>query len=123
MVFVWVYSFPLGSWFFLWVYVYVFSFKSTFVSFLQSLRLCLPFGFMVFLCSFGFAYTAIRKRRGVLRTKGQGGVVAGKSVSHHHRHSGWQRTELRRVYGDTGMMETDWATGVYGDQGWRRWTE
>jgi hypothetical protein len=49
--------------------------------------------------------------------------VAGKSVSHHHRHSAWQRTELRRVYGDTGMMETDWATGAYGDQGWRRWTE
>jgi hypothetical protein len=81
MVFLWVHSFPLGSWFFLWVYVYVFSFKSTFVFFLQSLRLCLPFGFMVFLCSFGFAYTVIRKRRGVLRTKGQGGVVAGKSVS------------------------------------------
>jgi len=36
--------------------------------------------------------------------------VAGKSVSHHHRHSAWQRTERRRVYGDTGMMETDWAT-------------
>jgi len=88
MVFLLVYSFPLGSGFFLWVYVYVFfSFKSTFVFFLQSLRLCLPFGFMVFLCSFGFAYTVIRKRRGVLRTNGQGGVVAGKSVSHHHRHS------------------------------------
>jgi hypothetical protein len=43
----------------------------------------------------------------VLRTKGQGGVV----------HSAWQRTELRRVYGDTGMMETDWATGAYGDTG------
>jgi hypothetical protein len=47
-------------------------------------------------------------------------AVAGKSVSHHHRHSAWQRTELRRVYGDTGMMETDWATGAYGDQWWRR---
>jgi hypothetical protein len=45
------------------------------------------------------------------------------SFPYHHRHSAWQRTELRRVYGDTGMMETDWATGAYGDQGWRRWTE
>jgi len=45
-------------------------------------------------------------------------VVAGKSVSHHHHHhSAWQRTELRRVYLDTGMMETDWATGAYGDTG------
>jgi len=51
------------------------------------------------------------------------GAVAGKSVSHHHRHSAWRRTELRRVYKDTGMMETDWAMGAYGDQGWRRWTE
>jgi len=33
MVFLWIYSFPLGSWFFLWVYIYVFSFKSTFVFF------------------------------------------------------------------------------------------
>jgi hypothetical protein len=40
------------------------------------------------------------------------GVVAGKSVSHHHRHSAWQRTERRRMYGDTGMTEMDWATGV-----------
>jgi len=88
MVFLLVYSFPLGSGFFLWVYMYVFFFfKSMFVFFLQSLRLCLPFGFMVFLCSFGFAYTVIRKRRGLLRTKGQGGVVAGKSISHHHHHS------------------------------------
>jgi len=29
----------------------------------------------------------------------------------HHRHSAWQRTERRRVYGDTGMMEMDYATG------------
>jgi hypothetical protein len=59
----------------------------------------------------------------VLRTHGQGGVVAGKSISHHNRHSAWQRTELRRVYGDTGMMETDRATGAYGNPGWRRWIE
>jgi len=123
IVFLWVYSFPLGSWFFLWVYVYVFSFKSTFVFFFQSQCLCLPVGFMVFLYSFGFAYTAIQKRRGVLRTNAQGGVVAGKSVSHRQRNSAWQRTELRRVYGDTGMMGTDWATGAYGDQGCWRCTE
>jgi len=46
--------------------------------------------------------------------------AAGKSVSHNHRHSAWQRTELRRVYGDTGMMEKDWAMGAYGVQGWHR---
>jgi len=44
-------------------------------------------------------------------------AVVGKSVSHHHRHSAWQRTELRRVYGDTGMTEMDWATGADGDTG------
>jgi len=43
--------------------------------------------------------------------------VAGKSVSHHHRHSAWQRTERRRVCGDTGMTEMGWATGAYGDAG------
>jgi hypothetical protein len=55
----------------------------------------------------------------VLCTKGQGGVVAGKSVSHHHRHSAWQRTERWRVCGDTGMTEMSWATGsIYsGDPG------
>jgi len=37
--------------------------------------------------------------------------VAGKSVSHYHRHSAWQRTERWRVYGDTGMTEVDWAIG------------
>jgi len=37
-------------------------------------------------------------------------TVTGKSVFHYHRNSGWQRTERRRVYGDTGMMETDWAS-------------
>jgi hypothetical protein len=44
------------------------------------------------------------------------GRVVGKSVSHHHRHSAWQRTELQQVLGDTWMMETDWATG-YRDTG------
>jgi hypothetical protein len=48
---------------------------------------------------------------------GCNGGVAGKSVSHHHRQSAWQRTDLRRGYGDSGMMETDWATGAYGDTG------
>jgi len=42
--------------------------------------------------------------------------VAGKSVSHHHRHSDWQRTEPRRVYGDKGMTETHSVTRAYGDQ-------
>jgi len=43
----------------------------------------------------------------------------GKSFSHHHRHSAWQRTELRRVYGDTGITEMNGATGsIYsGDPG------
>jgi hypothetical protein len=43
--------------------------------------------------------------------------VAGKSVSHHHRHSAWQRTELRLGYGDTGMMQTGWPTGANRDTG------
>ena len=63
--------------------------------------------------------------------------MAGKSVSHHHRHSAWQReagggrteiqgyrrwTERRRVYGDTGVTEMDRATGsIYsGDCGVER---
>jgi len=37
--------------------------------------------------------------------------VAGKSVSHHHRHSAWHRTERWWVYGDSGITEVDWATG------------
>jgi len=45
----------------------------------------------------------------VLRRKTQGAVVAGKSGSHHHRHSAQQRTEGRRVYGNTSMMEKNWA--------------
>ena len=53
----------------------------------------------------------------MLRTKGQGGVVAVKSISHHHHQSTWQGTELRLVYGNTRMTETDWARGVYRDTG------
>jgi hypothetical protein len=72
---------------------------------------CLSFRFKFFLCSFGYVYTVILKRRGVLCTNGQGGVVAGKSVSHHHhRCSAWQSTESGEEYGDTGVMETGWAT-------------
>jgi hypothetical protein len=56
-------------------------------------------------------------RRGVLRTTVQGGIVAGQSVAHHHHHSTWARTELLQVYRDIGMMETDSATGEYGDTG------
>jgi len=59
------------------------------------------------------------KRRIGLRTKGEGGVVAGKSVSHHHPHSAWQRNEQWQVWADTGMMETDWAIGVYAVSGVR----
>jgi len=46
-------------------------------------------------------------------------AVAGKSVSHHHHHSAWQRSERWQVYRDTGMMEMekDWVTGAYGDAG------
>jgi len=36
--------------------------------------------------------------RGVLRTKGQGGVEVRKSVSHHHRHSAWQRGVMAGVW-------------------------
>jgi len=44
--------------------------------------------------------------------------VLRKSVSdHRHHHSAWQSTELRRVYGDTGMMEMDWVTWRDGDTG------
>ena len=43
--------------------------------------------------------------------------MAGKSVSQYHRHSAWQRTERRRVYGDTGMTEMDWATGEMEEDG------
>ena len=56
-------------------------------------------------------------RRGVLRTKGQGGVAAGKSISHHHHHSAWQWTERWQVCGDSGMTEMSCATGEYGDAG------
>jgi len=93
MDYLWIHGFHFSSWFSL------------------GLHLCLSIGFMSLLCSFGFAYTVILKRRGVLCTKGQGGVVAGNSVFHnHHCRSAWQRTKRRQAYRDTGMMETDWAT-------------
>ena len=38
-------------------------------------------------------------------------VVVAKSISHHHRHSFWRGGSRRGAYGDTGIMETDWATG------------
>jgi hypothetical protein len=41
--------------------------------------------------------------------------VAVKKISHHHCHSAWQRTVLWLLYRKTGIMETDWATGVKGD--------
>jgi hypothetical protein len=64
-----------------------------------------------------FVYTVIYKRRGVLCTMGQRGVVAGKSISHHHCQCAWQMTELRRLYRDTRMMEMQWANAAYGDLG------
>jgi hypothetical protein len=39
-------------------------------------------------------------------------IVVGKSISHHHRYSAWQRTGRQQVYIDTGMTEMDWMTGV-----------
>ena len=115
------FGFPLCSWFsswstfvsLLWVYGFLlrcwFLSGSTSVSFLWVNVMLMLFRV--------FAYTVIWKRRGVLHRKGQEGVVAGKSVSYHHHQSAWQRTELRRVYRDTGMMETDWVTEGYGDTG------
>jgi hypothetical protein len=46
---------------------------------------------MLSLCSFGFGCTVIWKRRGVHHTQGQGGVVAGESVSDHYQHTAWER--------------------------------
>jgi len=43
--------------------------------------------------------------------------VAGKSISHHHRGSASQMTELRRVYRGTGIMEMDWVKGLRGNAG------
>jgi len=44
-------------------------------------------------------------------------VVVRKSVSHHHRHSTWQKTELWRQSRGTVLMEMDWATGADRDSG------
>jgi hypothetical protein len=44
-------------------------------------------------------------------------IVVGKSVSHHHHHSAWQKTELWQEYRGTGMMEMDRVTGADGDIG------
>ena len=89
MFFIWVYDFPLG------------------------LCLCCSFGCMLFLCLFGCVYMVLQRRRGVLRTNGQGEVVAGKSVFHYHHHSAWQRTEQQQVYRNTEMMDVNWvAVGV-----------
>lgn len=38
-------------------------------------------------------------------------TVVGKYISYHH-HPAWLRTELQRVYRDTGMTEMDWVMGV-----------
>lgn len=46
--------------------------------FALCLHLGLSFGSVLFSCSFGSGYTVIWKRTGELRSKVQGGVVAGK---------------------------------------------
>jgi len=38
--------------------------------------------------------------------------VAGISISHHHHHSAWQKTELHRVYRDRRMTMMDWVMGA-----------
>jgi len=43
--------------------------------------------------------------------------VAGKFISHHHRHSAWHRTQLWGVYESTGMTEMDRGTAAYWDAG------
>jgi hypothetical protein len=86
MIFVWVYvsGFLLGIWFsfeliaVVWVYICVFPWGLYYCS-----------GFRVFM------YTVIWTRGDVLSTKGQGGVVAGKYISHHHGQTASQRSELR----------------------------
>jgi len=130
MVFVWVYVcvFPLDLWFFFWFMVFVWVYICVFfLGFCYSS--IVSFGFMLLLCSSGFGYVICMffqiwvqgymkwKRKGALRTKGHGGVVAGKSISPYHRHSAWQRTESWRVNGVTGMMEMGCTTAVYRDAG------
>jgi len=44
-------------------------------------------------------------------------IVAGNSISHHHRHSAWQRTELQREYGEEWITEMGWAMAAYWDGG------
>jgi hypothetical protein len=46
-------------------------------------------------------------RRGLLGTKGQGGVVVGKSVSHNDSDSALQSTERCQVCADPELMETE----------------
>jgi len=97
------------------------------------MSLSLLWVFMLFLCSFGFGCKVIRKRRGVHRTKGQGGVVAGKSVSDHYLCSACQRGAMDgvqrysndgdglgdRASSDAGVTEVGYWTGsIYsGDPG------
>ena len=57
----------------------------------------------------------IRKWEGVVRTKRQGGVLAGICISHHHHHSAWQRTVLLRWYRDRDVGDRlgDWGVQGY----------
>jgi len=61
------------------------SLKSTFVSFLWV------YGILMFFRVCVYGITEEMRSAG---TKGQGVVVAGKSISHHHHLSAWHRTEL-----------------------------
>jgi len=57
------------------------------------------------------------KRRGVIHTEGQRGVVVWSSISRHDRHSAWQWTEQRLVCRDTGIMGMSWASRDYSNTG------
>jgi hypothetical protein len=46
-------------------------------------------------------------------------AIVENSVSQHHHQSAWQRTELPQVYGDTVMLDMDWAMGASGFTGVR----
>jgi len=101
-----------------WEYFY-FSFR--FMGFVWVHGVCLVFTsvsfFSVYVILMSFlvlAYMDILIRSGVVCTKGQEGVVARESVSHHHRHSVLQSTELLQVYADTGMTQMNTVTGAHG---------
>jgi hypothetical protein len=82
MIFLWVYIFPLGLFYF----------------------------YLLLSLSLSIRLYGISKRRGVLRTKSQRGVVVGKSISNHHHHSLWQGKSEGVAYECIGIMEGNWVT-------------